>query len=173
MTQLSELKSATTRAEIAGLLNFTRSGLAYVLYKLPGGSKYSTFEIPKRYGGKRKISAPIPQLKFLQKQLARLLQNCVDEINAKNGWDDRISHGFKPDRSIITNAQGHRNRQNVFNIDLKNFLGEINFGRVRGFFIKDKNFALAPAVATVIAQIACHENGLPQGSPLEPYWTPP
>jgi RNA-directed DNA polymerase len=39
---------------------------------------------------------------------------------------------------------------------------------VRGFFINDKNFALQPKVATVLAQIACHENELPQGSPCSP-----
>src|SRR5207253_493823 len=39
---------------------------------------------------------------------------------------------------------------------------------VRGYFIRDKNFVLNEKVATVIAQIACHENALPQGSPCSP-----
>jgi hypothetical protein len=39
---------------------------------------------------------------------------------------------------------------------------------VRGFFIKERNFALKPAVATVLAEIACHDNALPQGSPCSP-----
>lgn len=71
-------------------------------------------------------------------------------------------------RSIVTNAKSHRNRHHVFNVDLKDFFNTINFGRVRGFFIKDKNFALHTDVATVIAQISCHENALPQGSPCSP-----
>ena len=32
-------------------------------------------------------------------------------------------------------------RRYVFNVDLHDFFGTINFGRVRGFFLKDKNFA--------------------------------
>ena len=44
----------------------------------------------------------------------------------------------------------------------------VNFGRVRGFFLKNRDFALQDRVATVIAQIACHENSLPQGSPCSP-----
>ncbi len=56
----------------------------------------------------------------------------------------------------------------VFNIDLEDFFGAINFGRVRGFFISDKSFNLDPNVATVVAQIACHNGGLPQGSPSSP-----
>ena len=39
---------------------------------------------------------------------------------------------------------------------------------VRGFFIKNANFNLDPHIATVIAQIACYDNKLPQGSPCSP-----
>jgi len=39
---------------------------------------------------------------------------------------------------------------------------------VRGFFLKDKAFALNPEVATTIAQIACDGTALPQGSPCSP-----
>ena len=53
-------------------------------------------------------------------------------------------------------------------LDLENFFGTINFGRVRGFFIANHNFQLNPDVATILAQIACHENALPQGSPCSP-----
>ena len=55
-------------------------------------------------------------------------------------------------------------RRYVFNLDLANFFSSINFGRVRGFFVKDKDFSLEPPVATVLAQIACFENELPQGT---------
>jgi RNA-directed DNA polymerase len=53
----------------------------------------------------------------------------------------------------------------VFNVDLVDFFGAINFGRVRGFFIKDERFRLNPKVATILAQIACFKKSLPQGSP--------
>ena len=56
----------------------------------------------------------------------------------------------------------------MLNLDLQDFFGTINFGRVRGFFIKNNNFALRPEIATILAQIACHQNALPQGSPCSP-----
>jgi retron-type reverse transcriptase len=65
----------------------------------------------------------------------------------------------------------HLNQKNVLNLDLKDFFDSFNFGRVRGFFIKNKNFELDDSIATVIAQIACHNNGLPQGSPCSPVIT--
>jgi len=110
----------------------------------------------------------------LQRRLADLLHNCVDEINQANNRSDRdehpdqIAHGFKRKRSIITNARRHRNRRYVFNVDIEDFFGSINFGRVRGYFMADKNFQLQPKVATVLAQIACFQNALPQGSPCSP-----
>jgi hypothetical protein len=54
------------------------------------------------------------------------------------------------------------------NLDLHDFFGTINFGRVRGVLIKDRNFLLHPTVATLIAQISCYKNALPQGAPTSP-----
>lgn len=71
----------------------------------------------------------------------------------------------------MTNALLHLNKKNVLNIDLKDFFDSFNFGRVRGFFIKNNHFKLDPHIATVIAQIACYENKLPQGSPCSPVIT--
>ncbi|WP_318422962.1 retron Ec67 family RNA-directed DNA polymerase/endonuclease [Photobacterium leiognathi] len=82
-----------------------------------------------------------------------------------------LSHGFVRDRSIITNAMMHIGKKNVLNIDLENFFDSFNFGRVRGFFIKNRNFNLDPHIATIIAQIACYNNKLPQGSPCSPVIT--
>lgn len=168
MTQFTKLKSAGSLRDVASLLAFKSPGLAYILFRKDAPSKYRKFEIPKRQGGFRTICAPSAELKKAQKNLADLLQNCVETINLAKGHDDQISHGFTRKRSIITNAKKHRNQRYVFNIDLKDFFNTINFGRVRGFFIKDKNFALQPEVATILAQIACHENALPQGSPCSP-----
>jgi RNA-directed DNA polymerase len=168
MPVLTYLKTATTRAELAELLGFKPASLAYILFKLPAASKYTTFDIAKRNGGTRTIKAPAKSLKLLQRRLSDLLQDCVDEINLTTKRKDRAAHGFKRKRSIVTNARQHRHRRWTFNIDLEKFFPSINFGRVRGFFIKNTDFGLNEAVATTIAQIACIDNALPQGSPCSP-----
>jgi retron-type reverse transcriptase len=159
---------------VARLLGFNPGALSYILYIKPDSTKYKKFDIPKRSGGMRQICAPLDQLKLLQRRLADCLQSCVEEINKANKRSDdderpdHIAHGFKRRRSIITNARRHRNRRYVFNVDIQDFFGSINFGRVRGYFIADKTFQLRAEVATVLAQIACFENTLPQGSPCSP-----
>ena len=168
MSRIATLKAAATLSDVAKLLGFKPKAVSYILYKRPAATKYKTFQIPKRSGGQRTIKAPVDALKVLQRKLSDLLQDCVDEINAANNRKDRTAHGFKRKRSIITNARQHRHRRWVFNLDLENFFPSINFGRVRGFLIKNRDFELHKDVATVIAQIACHENSLPQGSPASP-----
>ena len=168
MSTLATLKAATSIHDVANLLGFRASAVSYVLYRLPAARKYTTFQIPKRNGGERTISAPVDALKLMQRRLSDLLQNCVDEINIENKRKSRAVHGFKRKRSIISNARQHRRRRWVFNLDLEDFFPSINFGRVRGFFMKNRDFELHEAVATIIAQVACNDNTLPQGSPCSP-----
>ena len=168
MSRLLSLKNASTLHNVAALVNFKPKALSYILYRKASVAKYHSFVIQKASGGQRLIQAPSDDLKLLQKNLSDLLQDCAAELNATHGWKDQISHGFKRDRSIVSNACRHRGRQWVFNLDLADFFDTINFGRVRGFFISNRHFSLHPKVATILAQIACNNNTLPQGSPCSP-----
>jgi len=165
MTKLESLRKCKTLGDFASLIGYKPKSLSFILYKIPQQNKYNEFSIPKRNGDPRKIKSPIDELKLVQKHLANLLNECYGEIN-KNTYS--LSHGFRKKHSILSNASKHTNKRYVFNLDLEDFFPSINFGRVRGFLIKNKHFNLSEKVATVIAQIACHENELPQGSPCSP-----
>lgn len=168
MTKLENLRALTDRKGLALLLGYRPKALSYIVYKKHLSLKYSSFEIQKRSGGTRTINAPATDLRGLQSRLSDLLQDCISDINEGKKISGAISHGFRRKRSIITNAKCHRGKRWVFNLDLSDFFDTINFGRVRGFFLKNNNFNLHPEVATTIAQIACHNNALPQGSPCSP-----
>lgn len=183
--RLKKLKAVTTRNEFANILGINCSFLNYVLYGRHSSINYTEFNIPKKSGGERKILAPNDDLKKIQKKLSNFLLDCkssIDEIynlkrtkkiatNLATYYKDEtchLSHGFERERNIVTNAYRHIKKKNVLNIDLEDFFGSFNFGRVRGFFIKNQHFMLSPEVATTIAQIACYDNQLPQGSPCSP-----
>lgn len=195
MNQIESLKKLTSRRELAVLLGIEPKFLSYVLYIDGGGveSQYRSFEISKKNGGVRVINSPSPKLKDIQRRLSNLLQDCLDELFVKKNEkaifykeknskshelkikvssqrvkQPSLSHGFVRRRSIITNAMMHINRKIILNIDIEDFFGSLNFGRVRGFFIKNNDFQLHPDVATAIAQIACYNDCLPQGSPCSP-----
>lgn len=167
MSILQNLKAASTLDDLAAILGYKPSALAYIVYKLKDEEKYKKFKIPKRSGGEREICAPQDQLKALQRRLANVLYACRREIESETERRP-LSHGFRKDLSIITNARRHKRRRYVLNLDLKDFFPTFNFGRVRGFFISNNAFKLNEKVATIVAQIACFENGLPQGSPCSP-----
>jgi RNA-directed DNA polymerase len=148
-----------TPQDIAELLEISYDQLVYQLYKVPDDEKYTEFQIAKKTGGFRKISAPATSLKIIQQKLNQVLQNVYD-VKAS-------VHSFIPEKSIVTNAQVHVGQKYVFNIDLKDFFPSINFGRVRGMFLTPP-YDLPEDVGTVLAQICCFNNQLPQGAPTSP-----
>lgn len=168
MSVLLQLKIARSASDLAHILGYEPKKLTYIAYKIPDEDKYTTFQIPKKTGGTREILAPTQKLKQLQSRISDLLYGCLEERYKNFPMKKRASHGFSKGLSIETNAKKHTGQRFVFNIDLQDFFPSINFGRVRGFLIKNHFFELDPKVATVIAQIACFKGRLPQGSPCSP-----
>lgn len=148
-----------SRQDVARLLEVEDSSLRYFLYGIPEKRRYHTFQIPKRKGGVRTICAPCSELKTLQKKLNTVLKSVYTPKGA--------AHGFVDQKSILTNAAPHVQKNWVLNVDLKDFFGYVNFGRVRGMLLKPP-YALGEEAATVLAQIACFQGKLPQGAPSSP-----
>jgi RNA-directed DNA polymerase len=165
---LHTLRMAKTRYDAAALLGYKPSALSFIVYQIPKAAKYTIFDIKKKGGGIRRIDAPIPKLKGLQKRLAAILYECLRELEEARKRKNKLSHAFRKDRSIITNAKAHKSRRYVLNLDLQNFFPSLHFDRVRGFFLNNNQFKLAEPVATLLAQIACNDGVLPQGSPCSP-----
>lgn len=148
------------RNDVCDLLEIDDKTLIYILYRGNLSRWYENFDIPKKDGTFRKISAPKSSLKILQSKLNQVLQLVYHEKSNVN------AHGFIKNRSIITNSKEHINKNIILNIDIKDFFPSINFGRVRGLFIKA--FNIGERAATVLAQLTCYNNELPQGSPCSP-----
>lgn len=147
--------------DIAKFLDLEYEELSALLY--PNTLKsYSSFTIPKKSGAERAIDAPIPKLAKLQSTLKDDLSKYYKPMPC--------AHGFITNRSIKSNALIHIKKRFVFNIDLKDFFGSVHFGRVKNLFLKAP-FNLDHATATVVAQLCCHQNKLPQGAATSPIIT--
>jgi RNA-directed DNA polymerase len=147
------------RNDVAQLLELTTKQLNFHLYVLPSKKKYKVFAIPKKSGEMRQISAPASPIKLIQHKLKQAL----DAVYAPRP----ATHGFVTGRSIVSNARVHKKRRFVLNIDLDDFFPTIHFGRVRGMFMGNP-YNLSAEVATILAQICCHQKVLPQGAPTSP-----
>lgn len=157
-----------TRNELADFLEIPRSKLSYLLFIEGIDKQYHTFEIPKKYGGTRTIYAPSKDLKGIQRRLASALSVYRKALLTEQNRHSSISHGFEKGKSIITNAKSHRNKRFVLNLDLKDFFPTLHFGRVLGYFEKNRDFQFPHEVAVTIAQLACYQGYLPQGAPTSP-----
>ncbi|WP_051349290.1 reverse transcriptase family protein [Chryseobacterium gregarium] len=138
-------------------------------------SHYHVFEIPKKSGGKRKISAPKPQLRHFQHWI---LENILNKIPV----GDAV-HGFTIKKSIVTNAEPHIKKDIIINIDLQDFFPSISYKRVKGLFSK---LGYSEQLSTIFALVCTQahteeilldevkyfvhkgERFLPQGSPASP-----
>jgi hypothetical protein len=106
---------------------------------------YVTFAIPKRRGGERLIMAPKRRLKAVQRALNTLLVNKLPV----SGY----AHGFRPKRSVRSNAQPHVGKRVVLRLDLREFFPSIHFGRVRGLLVSlGYGYPVATALATLMTE---------------------
>ena len=145
--------------DVAQLLQVPNEYLIYYIDRIPHDFRYKKFRVPKRSGGYRNIHSPNSSLGIVQRKLSQVLYAV---------YRPRPSvHGFATSRSIVTNAQAHVKKKFILNLDIKDFFGSINFGRVRGLFLANP-YKLDKKVATVLAQICCFDNKLPQGAPTSP-----
>lgn len=153
--------------DVAELLEIPYKILNYHLYVKHASQQYTFFTIPKKSGGSREICAPNTNIKIIQKKLNKILQEVCKNIY-KNNF---LVHGFIYGKNVRSNAEVHKSRTYVFNIDLLDFFPSINFGRVYGRF-KSKPFKLPPEVTKVLARICCYKDSdrdcLPQGAPTSP-----
>jgi retron-type reverse transcriptase len=133
------------------------------------------FQVPKKTGGVRQISAPMPRLKAVQHWL---LQHILEKVENHD-----CAHGFRTGRSIVTNARPHVGAETIINLDLQDFFPSITYRRVKGLF---RSLGYSEAAATIFG-LLCTEptneeveldgrkyfvstgvRNLPQGAPTSP-----
>ncbi|TDM09840.1 MAG: RNA-dependent DNA polymerase [Ideonella sp. MAG2] len=171
-----------TALELAEAMGLSVPELKFLCFhrEVATTTHYRRFNLPKKTGGVRTISAPMPRLKRAQYWV-------LDQVLAKVACHE-AAHGFVPGRSIVSNAAPHCGQAVVINLDLKDFFPSIHFPRIKGVF---KGLGYGEAVASMLA-LLCSENAcdelevdgerffvggkgrdrvLPQGAPTSPMLT--
>ena len=168
---------AATPAELAQAMEISVGELRFLSFsrRTSPVTHYQRFRVPKKTGGERLISAPMPRLKRAQEWV---LRNVLEKVELH-----QAAHGFRRGRSIVTNAKPHVGADVVVNVDLKDFFPTITYRRIKGMFVK---FGYSEAVATILAlvcsepeiepveidgaayHVAKGDRRLPQGAPTSP-----
>ncbi len=164
-------------SDIAAALGLSIPHLRWLAFHTEVATRihYVQFQVPKRSGGVRQLSAPHKKLAAAQRWI---LTNILKKLPA-----EPPAHGFLPGRSIVSNAHAHTNRAAVLNMDLADFFPSIAFRRVRSVFMR---LGYSPAAATILAllctecprkqveyagksyYVATGPRGLPQGACTSP-----
>jgi retron-type reverse transcriptase len=164
-------------AELAKAMGITLNELRFLAYQrdVSTVSHYQRFAIPKKSGGERIISAPMPRLKRAQYWL---LVNLLDKVPVTES-----AQGFVRQRNILTNALPHVAKKVVVNLDLENFFPSVGYPRVKGIF---RQLGYSEEVATLCARLTTEAPtsafeldgrryfvrtgaaALPQGAPTSP-----
>lgn len=163
MLLIMEINELKQRNDIAHLLDISFAELDNLLYATQKDKLYNSFTIDKKNGNSRQIDAPRENLKVVQQKLSDKLLEYECKLNHPH-----IYHGFAPKHDIYTNAKCHIRKKLVIVVDIKDFFPSINFGRILGFFQKNKDYCLPYKVSVALTQLVCHNGVLPQGAPTSP-----
>jgi RNA-directed DNA polymerase len=167
----------TSAEELSKAMNISVGQLKFLSYNrtISKNTQYKRFYIPKKAGGKRLISTPMPKLKEAQYWI---LENILNKVSLNDS-----AHGFVKQRSIVSNALPHVKSEVLINIDLKDFFPSIKYERVKGLF---RSFGFSEQIATILGLICTEpecdeieldgqtyyasgiERFLPQGAPTSP-----
>jgi len=143
--------------------------------EVDSGTHYKRWTVPKRDGTPRLISAPKPDLKNVQRWIAREITEHLPVHGA--------AHGFLVGRSIATNARVHAGARILVKMDIRNFYPTVTMRRVKGLL---RRAGIGEQVATLMAllctespreeivthgktyYVATAPRSLPQGAPTSP-----
>lgn len=118
---------------------------------------YRSFEIPKRSGGSRTITAPRVFLKTVQ----RYILDCIVSQLVPH----EAACGFRRGYNCGSGAARHIGRPYLWNIDLESFFPSITKAQVKEVFI---SAGYPNPAAYFLAGLCCLGGRLPQGAPTSP-----
>ena len=124
--------------------------------------RYRNYTIPKRTGGRRQISHPTPELKFLQRWLNK---NVFFRLPIH-----RCAYAYRKGRNIADNARLHVGNNYLLKVDFSNFFPSLRDTDVERV-LKQNLTVLENLVQTdidIIKAIVCKDRRLTIGAPSSP-----
>jgi RNA-directed DNA polymerase len=118
---------------------------------------YNQYEVAKKNGKKRTISSPHLELKGIQRWI---LRNIFDKLSPSP-----YAKGFVKGISLLKNAEPHKGKQYILNIDLKDFFDNIPANFVYSVF---NSLGYSPKLSFQLTKICTINSVLPQGAPTSP-----
>ncbi len=172
-SDLLDLINRIRKTENKGYKHRSLTSRSFNLYSNPQAkiTRYRTFYIPKKSGGKREINAPVSKLNAFLWPINMILQSIYEPKGCVMG--------FTQGRSVVDNAKVHLGQNYILNLDLENFFTSIREARVwKRLQLPPFKFPVdvAGKIAGLCSIKVTKEEGsvdcvLPQGAPTSPILT--
>lgn len=118
---------------------------------------YRNYEIPKRNGGAREISEPLPNLKEIQRWI---LDNILYSIEVS-----AYAKAYVKQKSIKENARFHKRQEVLLTLDVSKFFDSISADKIYKLFL---SLGYKEDVVVLLTNLCCLNGCLPQGAPTSP-----
>jgi retron-type reverse transcriptase len=123
----------------------------------PSWFRYRPIQRRKRGGAIRRIRAPSPKLKALQRAMLR-------------GYLERLpvhpaAMGFRKGLSAVDNARRHAGQRIVITADIEDFFDHTTVGRIEALF---RTYSWDTTTAAILTRLCTFHGALPQGAPTSP-----
>ncbi|BFL81703.1 hypothetical protein LFREDSHE_01530 [Shewanella baltica] len=114
-----------TDNDVANLLEIPVGQLLHILYSQK--QNYNSFTVKKKSGGNRIIESPQTSVRILQNKIRPLIEAHYRVKKPVHGF---VSGG----KGIISNAEQHKKKNYVLNIDLQDFFTQLTSAGYRVYF---------------------------------------
>ncbi|MBB3161339.1 retron-type reverse transcriptase [Rhizobium laguerreae] len=140
---------------LAGYLGIAPSLIRQIIHR--PAYHFREFKLTKSTGEERLISTPKTYLKVIQWWIA---DNILDKIDLS----DNV-HGFRKNRSYISNAIIHRDSRHILNVDVKSFFSNIKIDNIFNVF---SALGYGDAGSLLLSTLTSKDGMAPTGAPTSP-----
>ena len=160
--KLEQFKSMSTVLDVVQFLSVRVNELDQLVINSP----YYTFEIPKKSGGVRIITAPEEALKKVQQTILKQLAEIYPKPSSVYGFVamDDSEELVCP---IVANAANHVNKKYILTVDIKHFFESIKTKEVFQLFT-NAPFHYSEKIALILTRLTTYDGCLPTGAPTSP-----
>ena len=160
--KLEKFNSMATVLDVVQFLSIRVKELDQLLINPP----YYTFEIPKKSGGVRTITAPEEALKKVQQTILKQVEELYQKPSSVYGFV-AMDESEVYTCPIVANAANHVNKHYVLTVDIHHFFESIKTKDVFQLFT-NQPFYFPEKIALILTRLTTYKGCLPTGAPMSP-----
>lgn len=123
------------------------------------GAHYHGVSLPKKDGGRRRLSVPDPFLKHVQRRIAKVILGTMPV--------SRHAMAYSAGDSPLGNALPHLQQKTILKLDIRQFFDHVTYPLVKEKVFREDRFSESNRI--LLSLLCTYDEALPQGAPTSPF----